>query len=92
VRTSGGSDVRLTGTARETSLHSSGGSDLDAGRLTTETAHISGSGGSDIWIGQSGTIVANASGGSGIRYDGEPRSLTINKSGGGSVGRGTPPH
>jgi hypothetical protein len=87
VRTSGGADLQLAGTAREVRMRSSGGSDLDASRLTTETAHLSSSGGSDISIGQSGTLVASASGGSDISYSGEPRSLTVNKSGGGGVGR-----
>jgi hypothetical protein len=87
VRTSGGSDVRLNGNARQTTLKSSGGSDLDASRLKSDTAHLYSSGGSDISIGQSGTLVANASGGSDISYSGEPRSMTINKSGGAGVRR-----
>lgn len=87
VRSSGGADLWLTGKARAADMRSSGGSDLDASRLTTETARLSSSGGSDITIGPSGTLVASASGGSDIRYVGEPRSLTVNKSGGGDVSR-----
>ncbi len=84
--------MRLTGSARDTRLRSSGGSDLDASRLTSDTAHLSSSGGSDIWIGESATLVANASGGSDIRYSGEPRSLIVNKSGGGGVARRSAGH
>lgn len=87
VEASGGSDMSLSGTARSARVQSSGGSDLNAGRLTAETADLESSGGSNLSIAVRDGIVANASGGSDIIYSGEPRSVKVNASGGGSVTR-----
>ena len=84
---SGGSDTRLSGSARLARLHSSGGSDLNASRFTVAEANVESSGGSDVSIAVSERIVGNASGGSDITYSGDPRTVSVNASGGADVRR-----
>jgi hypothetical protein len=66
-------------------VQSSGGSDLNASRLTANTAEVESSGGSDLSIAVRDAIVANASGGSDISYSGQPTTVKVNASGGGDV-------
>jgi hypothetical protein len=87
MQASGGSDLRVSGTARSARAHSSGGSDLDASRLTVDDIDVHSSGGSDLAVAVRERIAGHASGGSDITYSGDPRSVDVNSSGGSDVRR-----
>src|SRR5262245_32216203 len=82
VEASGGSDLRLSGTARSAPVESSGGSDLNASGLTADEADVDSSGGSDLAIAVRQRISGEASGGSDVSYTGTPASVSVNTSGG----------
>jgi len=86
VRTSGSSDVFLSGSA-DTFYFSSGGSaNLQALDLRTRVATITCSGSSDVDINVSEELNVDVSGSSDVRYEGNPR-LTSDISGSGDVKR-----
>jgi hypothetical protein len=84
--TSGGADLRLSGSAVSAKIQASGGAEIDARELRTVQADIQTSGGADTSVAVSERLVAQASGGSDIFYSGEP-TTDINVSGGAEVTR-----
>jgi hypothetical protein len=84
---SGGSDLRLSGTADSVAIQASGGSDIDARDLRARAVDIQTSGGSDAVIDVSERLVAQASGGSDIVYSGNPATADIDEGGGAGVTR-----
>jgi hypothetical protein len=87
IEASGRSDLRLSGSARSARVRSSGSSNLNASRLTTDEADIETRGAAYVSIVVRQKLVANASGGSGIRYSGEPGSVSVNTSGAAAIRR-----
>jgi hypothetical protein len=87
VTVSGGSDLSLSGSAKSARVQSSGGSDLNASKLSVDEAEVQSSGGSDLAIAARNKLVADASGGGDIHYTGQPGTVQVNSSGGGSVNR-----
>jgi hypothetical protein len=81
------SDLRLSGSARSARVQSSGRSNLNASRLTTDEADIETRDAAYVSIVVHQKLVADASGFSGIRYSGEPRSVSVNTSGGALIRR-----
>ena len=87
IDTSGASKISVTGETSELSVEVSGASNIDTDQLKTVNANIEASGASKVYVNVSGDLHAQASGASRIVYSGEPRSLDVDKSGGGSVTR-----
>jgi hypothetical protein len=66
-------------------VSSTGGSDLNAGRLTADVADVHSSGGSDLTIAVREKITGDASGGSDVTYTGNPPTVDVDTSGGSDV-------
>ena len=73
---SGGSDLALSGSAKECQVDLSGGSDMDAKRFEVGDYELSASGGSDATVLCTGHLTASASGGSDVRYSGDCQATT----------------
>lgn len=84
IRTSGGGDCAVRGTAREAEIRTSGGGDVDAEDFLVEHLNVRCSGGGDADVHATKTLTARASGGGDISYKGHPET-DISTSGGGSV-------
>ncbi len=84
---SGGSDIFLNGTANTAVFSCSGGSDVKAKELTTHTCSIESSGGSDAIVTATQSIKVDASGASDVTYYGNPKSISVSKSGASDVYR-----
>ena len=69
---SGGSHVRLTGSADDLDINCSGGSHIDLEGLSADNADINLSGGSHATVNVSGTLNVDLSGGSRVYYVGNP--------------------
>ncbi len=69
---SGGSHVRLTGSADDLDIDCSGGSHIDLEGLSADNADIDLSGGSHATVNVSGTLNVDISGGSRVYYVGNP--------------------
>ena len=69
---SGGSDVRLTGSADDLSIDCSGGSHINLEGFLVNNADIKLSGGSHATVNVDGTLNVDLSGGSKVYYIGEP--------------------
>jgi hypothetical protein len=81
VKTSGGSDVNISGSAKNLTIDASGGSDLRGYELIADICDIEASGGSDVYITVSKELSAKASGGSDVRYKGNGSVKEIRSSG-----------
>lgn len=84
---SGGSDVYLNGTANRASFDCSGGSDVKAKELIVSTCDVESSGGSDVIITATKAITVDASGASDVTFYGNPKDVSISKSGASDVYR-----
>ncbi|NER15719.1 head GIN domain-containing protein [Spongiivirga citrea] len=84
---SSGADIRLSGEAKKLIAEASSGSDIKASDFNVEDCNASASSGSDILVSVSGKLIADASSGGDIRYRGEPKSISKNKSASGSVSK-----
>ncbi len=82
---SGGSDAYFEGSVKNFSAEASGGSDLKANELVTETCNLQVSGGSDASITVNKELNVQASGGSDVNYYGNATIKNINASGGSDV-------
>jgi len=80
VDASGGSDVDISGTAKELNVEASGGSDFKGYELITDNTTVDASGGSDIYITVNKELNATSSGGSDIHYKGNGLIRNINGS------------
>jgi hypothetical protein len=87
IEASGRSDLRLSGSARSARVRSSGSSNLNASRLTTDEADIETRDAAYVSIVVRQKLVADASGVSGIRYSGEPGSVSVYTRGGAAIRR-----
>jgi hypothetical protein len=85
--TSGGSDSYLSGTAATASFNCSGGSDVKAKELITQTCSVESSGGSDAIVTATKSIKVDASGASDVTYYGNPKSISVSKSGASDIYR-----
>jgi hypothetical protein len=84
-RSSGGSDLHLSGNVEQVTLKASGGSDIKAYELYTKRCSVHSSGGSDAFVNVSEEISATASGGSDVHVKGNPKVLYQKSSGGGDI-------
>jgi Putative auto-transporter adhesin, head GIN domain len=84
---SGGSDIIISGTAKNIDIDASGGSDFKGYELQTENCKANASGGSDIFITVNKELTVDASGGSDVHYKGTGLIRDIKSNGGGSVKR-----
>jgi hypothetical protein len=85
VDASGASKLSINGETSKLSLKVSGATRVDGENLKVGNATISASGASRVSVNVSGDLTAQASGASNIVYSGTPASLTVKRSGGGSV-------
>ena len=74
---SGGSDLRLRGTARALTIDASGGSDVAARGLEARRANVRVSGGSDAAVHVTEEIDIEANGGSDVEVYGDPGTRTV---------------
>ena len=81
VDASGGSDLNISGEAKNLTLDASGGSDFKGYDLTVDICNLQASGGSDIYITVNKEMTADASGGSDIFYKGAGLIREIKSSG-----------
>lgn len=86
ISLSGGSTILLEGAANDLTISGSGGSHLYLSDFLVRDATVNLSGGSDATINLDGSLVGDLSGGSHLKYVGEPTSVTVNTSGGSTVG------
>lgn len=84
---SGGSDVRISGTAGNVKIHASGGSDFKGYELSSSIADFQASGGSDAEITVSKELSVEASGGSDVHYKGDAIIRRTSSSGGSGVSK-----
>jgi hypothetical protein len=87
VDQSGGSDIYLSGYAKEVSISASGGSDFNGYNLVTDICSAEANGGSDIEITANKEITARASGASDIRYKGTASLKEAKSSGASNVSK-----
>jgi len=73
--------------ALETSSGADLGSDIKASNFNVDDCNASASSGSDVLVNVNGKLIADASSGGDIRYSGEPKSVSKNKSASGSVSK-----
>ena len=85
ISASGGSDVNISGSAKEVTIDASGGSDFDGYDLATDNCDIQASGGSDINITVNRELSAEASGASDVSWKGSATIKKAKASGAGSV-------
>jgi len=78
---SGGSQVRLSGSATNLTIDCSGGSNIDLENFSVNNADIKLSGGSEATVNVIGTLDVNLSGGSELFYTGNPTMGDIELSG-----------
>lgn len=81
VVASGGSDVNISGTAKNLTVDASGGSDFKGYDLAVDLCNLEASGGSDVYITVNKEMTANASGGSDIFYKGDGLIREVKSSG-----------
>lgn len=87
VDQSSGSDIQIGGKANSVSIEASSGSDFNGYDLSTDVCTARCSSGSDITITVNKELKAHASSGSDIHYKGNPPTVDVTKSSGGSVSR-----
>ena len=85
VDQSSGSDISVGGRAGTIDIEASSGSDFNGYNLVTDVCRARCSSGSDITITVNKELDARASSGSDIHYKGSATTVSVNKSGGGSV-------
>jgi hypothetical protein len=84
---SGGGNGTLKGQASDLEMEISGGGDVNAKDLLTETTSFNVSGGSDFQISASKELNGNISGGGDLYYSGNPEIVTVDAKGGSEVHR-----
>jgi Protein of unknown function (DUF2807). len=84
---SGGSDIYLNGKASNASFDCSGGSDVKSKGLIVENCSVDSSGGSDVTITATKSIKIDASGASDVYYYGNPKNVSVSKSGSSDIYR-----
>lgn len=85
VSVSGGSDCYIKGVSQKLSIDSSGGADVECGKLEAEDVIINASGGTDVDVVANSTLSLTASGGSDIHIKGNPQIIHWDVSGGADV-------
>ena len=82
---SGGADIDASGICSTLNIAASGGADLSLGELLAGDVTVTASGGADVEVCALESLTARASGGADVCYSGNPKTLDIEKSGGGSI-------
>lgn len=85
IAASAGAEVDISGEAEDLTVAASAGADLSLDELCVKQATISASAGAEVDVYVTESLVANVSAGAQVSYKGNPQSVEVSKSAGGSV-------
>ncbi len=85
IKSSGGTKVKLKGTAKRLDVDASGGSDLDTRELFAQAAKIEGSGGFVGKVSVVESVEGGLSGGASLKVRGNPKTRKVETSGASSI-------
>ena len=85
IAASAGAEVDISGEVESLTVAASAGADLSLDELCVKQATISASAGAEVDVYVTESLVANASAGAQVSYKGNPQSVEVSKSAGGSV-------
>ncbi len=87
VSSSGASNLKLSGEAREFGLEMSGAGEVDAKDLRSEKVSVNSSGAAEASVYATEDLYVSASGAGTVNYYGDPKNVSQNVSGGASVSK-----
>lgn len=85
IAASAGAEVDISGEADALTVAASAGADLSLDELRVKSATVSASAGAEVEVYVTESLVANASAGAEVSYKGNPQSVEVSKSAGGTV-------
>lgn len=85
IAASAGAEVDISGEADALTVAASAGADLSLDELRVKSATVSASAGAEVEVYVTESLVANVSAGAEVSYKGNPQSVEVSKSAGGTV-------